>query len=132
MSIAVAIVGSRNFSDLELVRKYVANLAYHDDRAIIVTGGAQGVDLAAEATALDYSLTVQIIKPDWERYGKAAGPIRNEQIVKVSDEVVVFWDGKSHGTKSMMDLARLAGKPLTVIFEDGKVSRPKKQLELCE
>jgi hypothetical protein len=130
---AVAIVGSRDFSDLELVRKYVANLAYHDDRAIIVTGGARGVDTAAQATALEYSLTVQVIKPDWERYGKAAGPIRNEQIVKVSDEVVAFWDGKSRGTKSTIELTRKARKPLAIVFADGrKVSEMPKQLLLCE
>jgi hypothetical protein len=132
-TVAVAVVGSRNFSDLELVRKYVASLAYHDDRAIIVTGGARGVDEAAEATALDYSLLVQVIKPDWERHGKAAGPIRNEQIVRVSDEVVAFWDGKSRGTKSTIELTRKARKPLTIFFEDGrKVREMPKQLALCE
>jgi hypothetical protein len=113
---AVAIVGSRNFSDLELVRKFVEDL---DDGTIIVTGGARGVDQAAEATALEYGLTVQVIKPDWERHGKAAGPIRNEQIVKVSEEVVAFWDGKSRGTKYTIDKARKAGKCVTLFYPNG-------------
>lgn len=130
MSIAVAIVGSRNFANLELVRKYVADL---DERTVVVTGGARGVDTAAEEEALECRLTVQVIKPDWERYGNAAGPIRNEQIVKVSDEVVAFWDGKSRGTKSTIELARKARKALTIFFEDGrKVREMPKQLSLCE
>jgi hypothetical protein len=112
----IAIVGSRNFANLELVRKFVANM---DEGDSVVTGGARGVDTAAEATALDYSLTVQVIRPDWKRYGKAAGMIRNEQIVKVCDEVVAFWDGKSRGTKDTIDKARKARKPIAIFGPDG-------------
>lgn len=52
----VAIVGSREFSDLKRVRKFVANLAKKYPDAIVVSGGARGVDKHAERTALDFGL----------------------------------------------------------------------------
>ena len=42
---------------------------------------------------------------DWDKYGKAAGFIRNEQMAQNADALVVFWDGKSRGTKNMIELA---------------------------
>jgi hypothetical protein len=114
---AIAIVGSRDFSNLELVRKFVANM---DERDIVVTGGARGVDTAAQATALDYGLTVRVIKPDWKRYKRAAGMIRNEQIVEAADEVVAFWDGESRGTEDTINKARKAGKPVLIFGPNGE------------
>lgn len=46
---------------------------------------------------------------DWKRYGKAAGPIRNSQMLEyVKQEnplVVAFWDGESHGTRDTINKA---------------------------
>jgi hypothetical protein len=114
---AIAIVGSRDFPNLELVRNFVEGL---DDGTVIVTGGARGVDQVAEDAALSCAFTVQVIKPDWQRYGRGAGMIRNTQIEKVSDEVVAFWDGQSRGTEDTINKFRKAGKPVTIYGPDGK------------
>lgn len=107
----VGIVGSREFPDLEMVREYVRALDKDD---VVVSGGARGVDLAAEQAAKSAGMRVDIYVPDWRKYGKRAAFLRNRLIVENSDRVVAFWDGVSRGTLNSMDLARELGKPLHV------------------
>lgn len=52
---------------------------------------------------------------DWDTQGKKAGYIRNEQMVKNADALVAFWDGKSKGTKHMIDTAEKHGLPTRII-----------------
>jgi len=80
----------------------------------IVSGGAKGADTLAEQFAKENNLPVKIFKPDWAKYGRGAGPVRNKQIVEYADKVIAFWDGESKGTKSSIDLAEKSGKLLTV------------------
>ena len=107
----IAIVGSRGYPRLNEVAEYVKALP---PDAVIVSGGANGVDQMAELTAKDRGLRTEIYYPDWKRHGKSAGFIRNEDIVKAADCVVAFWDGKSKGTAHSMKLAGKYGKPLEV------------------
>jgi hypothetical protein len=97
---------------LDAVREYV--LALPTD-TIIISGGARGVDTVATMTACFRNLKFEIFYPDWKRYGKSAGFIRNEQIVKAADKVVAFWDGKSKGTAHSIKLAKQYGKPIEII-----------------
>lgn len=108
----VGIVGSRGFSDLEQVRAYVRTLA---PGTTVVSGGAAGVDSAAEEEARRLGLPVQIIKPEWARYGRRAGFLRNKDIVNAADRVVAFWDGKSRGTSHTIKLAEVANKLQSVV-----------------
>lgn len=55
------------------------------------------------------------MKADWDIYGKSAGYIRNAEMAKYADACVVFWDGKSRGTKHMIDLAKKEGIGLKVV-----------------
>lgn len=107
----IAIVGSRNYPDLGAVRKFVHSLPLS---VIVVTGGASGVDSAAEAAARERGIEVRVFRPDWEQFGRSAGIIRNRHIVSVAEMVVVFWDGKSRGTKYTIDLARRLGRRVLV------------------
>lgn len=110
----VAIVGSRGYPNLREVADYVVYRLKPGD--VLVSGGATGVDRAAEAAARAEGLETLIYYPEWELYGKRAGFMRNEMIVLHSDRVVAFWDGKSRGTKDSIDKALKAGKPLEVFF----------------
>lgn len=58
---------------------------------------------------------MEVYIPDWELYGKSAGPIRNRKMVSKSDVVFAFWDGKSKGTKNSIDTAIKLNKPVLVI-----------------
>lgn len=110
--LALGVVGGRDFDDYDL-------LAYVLDGfgpiACIVSGGARGADSVAETYADNRKIPTIIHKPDWERYGKSAGMLRNAYIVRDSDEVVAFWDGKSKGTANTIQRCKDAGKPIHII-----------------
>jgi hypothetical protein len=52
---------------------------------------------------------------DWAKYGPAAGPIRNKEIIDACDVVIAFWDGKSKGTANSIKLAKCKCSPLHII-----------------
>ena len=108
----MAIVGSRNWSDFEMIKAYVDSL---NDTDTVVTGGARGVDQTAEIYARARGLPVLVFQADWDKLGKRAGMIRNRDIVAKSDRLVAFWDGISTGTQHSVSLARAAGKPCLVL-----------------
>lgn len=120
-TIRVAIVGSREYPDLELVRQFVRKLAAKYPRATVVSGGAQGVDQAAEAQAGRLGLKTLIFPADWDRYGRSAGFRRNTTIVEHADVVVAFWDGQSRGTLDTTAKAIIAQKKLFVYDSQGNL-----------
>ena len=99
----VAIVGTRTYPDLEQVREYVRKLSPED---IIVSGGAKGVDETAEDEARKLGMEVISVPPEWDKYGRRAGLVRNDMIVAIADCVVAFWDGVSRGTNYTIDSAK--------------------------
>lgn len=115
----VAIVGSREYPALGRVEAAVRDLP---DGTIVVSGGARGVDDAAERCARARGLTVVLHRAEWQRDGRldrGAGYARNHRIVADADRVLAFWDGRSRGTTHTVSLAVAAGKPVTVIGPDG-------------
>lgn len=115
----VAIVGSRDYPRLDLVRQFVRNLP---ENAIVVSGGARGVDKTAQNEAEKHGWTTEIFPADWSKHGRAAGYIRNQDIVDAADVVVAFWDGQSRGTYHTINLAYEAGKEVIVINAAGRRS----------
>lgn len=83
---------------------------------LIVSGGAQGADKLAEKFAEDNKIDKLIFKAEWDLYGPRAGMIRNEDIVKNSDVVIAFWDGKSKGTNNSIGHAKGMDKELHVVI----------------
>lgn len=117
MSERVAIIGSctwgRRWAEIrERVRALVASLP---PDAVVVSGGAMGVDMAAQLAAQKRGLVTDIHLPDWARDGRAAGFIRNKRIVANADRVVAIWNGESKGTMHTVEIARAAGKPVELI-----------------
>ena len=98
----IAIVGSRNYPDLDKV----GSTSRTCQKALSQFRGADGVDETAEDEARKLGLEVISISPEWNKYGKTAGLIRNDLIVLTADCVVAFWDGVSRGTKYTIDKAR--------------------------
>ena len=126
----VAVVGSREYGDMELVRKFVRNLARTQPEAVVVSGGARGVDRTAEGEARACGLKVVSIKADWDTYGKRAGFLRNGTIVEQSDVVVAFWDGESRGTIDTATKAAGAGKGPVVFGPAGRMRGGLKGMKL--
>ena len=119
----LAIVGSRGFDDFALLNEVVCSCfrsefePYHAE--VIISGGARGADSMAKRWALAAKLDgVEYTEflPDWHKFGKGAGFIRNQQIVDACDMVLAFWDGESKGTKDTIDKARKAMKPTFIVY----------------
>lgn len=109
----LAIVGSRSFTDSALMCAEV--LRAFPDVTCIVSGGAAGADSLARDLALALGINYYEVRPDWKKYGRAAGPLRNREIVERSEAVIAFWDGASKGTAHAIDYARKVGKRVIVI-----------------
>ena len=75
-----------------------------------ISGTAKGADILGEQFAYTYEYEVKRFVPDWNSYGKSAGYRRNAEMAKYASEaygvLFAFWDGKSKGTKNMIDLAK--------------------------
>lgn len=115
----VLIAGCRDFNDYGFAKKYIDY--YLSDirkqyRIIIISGGANGADKLGEHFADENKMKCEYCYPDWEKYGKSAGPRRNFEMVKKSDYIICFWDGKSRGTKSTIEFAQKLQKPLRIKY----------------
>jgi hypothetical protein len=115
-----AIVGSRNYEKLHLVIQLVNKL---DQDSTVISGAALGPDKLAVQAAKQRGLKTKEVEANWARFGKAAGQVRNPELVKLADKIIAFWDGKSAGTQRTIQLARRAGKPLLIVHADGRLER---------
>lgn len=113
--IKLAIVGSRTFNDYELLKNEILRYFNPEDIDCIVSGGARGADAIGEQFADEFQIPKVIYKAEWDKYGKRAGFIRNEYIIKDCTHCIAFWDGESHGTKHGIELCQEMNKPYKVI-----------------
>ena len=101
------IAGSRDVVDWEIVHVAMLNSGFTVTE--VVSGGAKGVDTLGEQWAYRCEIPVKRFPADWDKNGKAAGPIRNRQMAAYADSLVAVWDGQSRGTKNMIDEAKKRG-----------------------
>jgi len=113
----IGIVGGRDFENYDLLKEKLYD--FIDIRAVnvdtIVSGGAKGADSLAEKFAEDIGVQVMIFRPEYEKYGRRAPLERNTLIIKHSDVVFAFWDGKSRGTLDSITKAKKMDKELVII-----------------
>lgn len=87
----------------------------------VVSGAARGPDTYGAEWAHKHRVPVRYVHAAWQEHGRAAGPIRNAQMVDYAAAVeesalVAFWDGQSRGTADVMERARRAGLPILVVY----------------
>lgn len=111
----VAIIGSRTFTNYQLLRDKCIKLLSNSTNVTIVSGGAKGADGLAERFANEFKLPVIVIRPDWQKYGKSAGMIRNGQLLSIASHVIAFWDEESTGTSHMITNAKKQNKLIRII-----------------
>jgi hypothetical protein len=114
----VIIAGSRGFSNYKLLKdtcdKYLREKK-KTHNVVVISGHARGADSLGEKYASDEDLDLEIYPADWKKYGKSAGFMRNEQMADIADAVIAFWNGESHGTKHMIDIAEEKGLNVKVV-----------------
>lgn len=121
--VRVIVAGSRSFDDYELLKDkcdyYLSDALAKGYDIEIVSGTAKGADKLGENYALERGFKIAYFPADWKSYGKRGGYIRNQQMADYSDACICFWDGKSKGTKHMLDIAK--GKHMAtrvVVYEN--------------
>lgn len=100
----VVVCGGRDYDDPDTVVRVLALL---DPRTTIVHGAQRGADTLADAAARRLGLPVERHPAEWQRLGRAAGPIRNREMVAGADLVIAFPGGV--GTADALAAARAAG-----------------------
>lgn len=108
------IAGSRNFinygllyRELQLISKEITE---------IISGGARGADKMGECYANLNNIPIKLFPADWHNLGKQAGYIRNVDMGDYCDKAIIFWDGKSKGTKHMIDILQQKNKPYRIVY----------------
>ena len=130
----VIIAGGRTFDRYDIVQR-VLNATFKEP-FIVVSGCANGADKLGERYAREFNLVVEQHPADWNNlqaepchvkynsrgaYNALAGHNRNREMLQsVLDNpdggcLVAFWDGKSSGTRNMINIAREAGLTVHVI-----------------
>lgn len=115
-SLYLAVVGGRTVDDKDFVEEQIDRVLENikPDKVVIVSGGAKGVDTIARQIAEERGYEIVEIIPDWETYGKKAGPMRNKEIVDLADMVLAIPSKESRGTIHTINYARSKRKPLFV------------------
>ncbi len=111
----VAIIGSRNLT-INNIADYIPNGITE-----IVSGGAKGIDNCAKIYAVENSVKLTEILPEYKKYGRVAPLKRNMQIIDRADLVIAFWDGKSRGTKFVIDNCRRLKKDIKIYKFKAKI-----------
>ncbi len=81
---------------------------------IFVSGDCQGADKLGEKYAKENGFKIEKYPANWQKYGRAAGPKRNELMAQKADYIICFWDKESKGTKSMINYAKKFDKPIRI------------------
>lgn len=107
------IAGSRTITDYWVLEKAMIESGFADEKIDeIVSGCARGPDTLGERWADEHGIKVKRFPADWDKHGKAAGPIRNKQMAEYVGEkgaLLALWDGQSSGTKHMLFIAKGMG-----------------------
>lgn len=106
----IAVIGSRGLT--------VNNLGRYLPKEIteIVSGGAKGIDTCAKEYAQANNIKLTEFLPEYEKYGRSAPLKRNLQIIDYADLVLAFWDGKSRGTKYVINNCKAKNKKVRVFI----------------
>jgi hypothetical protein len=110
----VIIAGGRDFNNYDFLCEMCNNI-FQKEGYEIVSGNAKGADKLGEKYAKEKNIKLTLFPADWNKNGKAAGFIRNKEMAEYGDILIAFWDGKSKGTKHMIDLANNKNLSVNII-----------------
>jgi len=113
----IIIAGGRNFTNYKKLCKVCDNILQNQNNIEIVSGAYyKGADKLGEQYAKERGYKIIRFPANWNKYGKAAGPNRNQQMANYADALIAFWDGKSRGTLNMIDLAKSRNLKINICY----------------
>ena len=111
----VIIAGGRDFNQYSEMVTRCKHYFKNTDNVEIVSGNAKGADFLGERFAKENEYSLKLFPADWNKHGKPAGILRNIDMADYADALIAFWDGKSRGTKHMIDIAEQQGLETRII-----------------
>ena len=117
------VCGSRDYNDQDAVLQVLTTQFKHDPDLVIAHGGAKGADSIADSVARTLGIPIMRFQANWQRDGKAAGPIRNKTMFHVfQPDYVLAFSGHfetSRGTRHMAAYALSRNCQVTLIERTG-------------
>lgn len=102
----VIIAGSRTFNNYSLLKEICDDFLQGFEDIEIVCGMAIGADLLGYNYAISKGYPIKEFIPNWKKFGKKAGMLRNREMANYGNILIAFWDGFSTGTSNMIQEAR--------------------------
>lgn len=103
----VIVCGGRDYSNREFLFEKLQEIHSINPITCLIHGGARGVDSLAKEWALLNNIETKEYLADWNKHGKAAGFIRNKEMLKENPIAVIAFPG-GNGTQNMIDISRKA------------------------
>lgn len=116
----VIIAGGRDFNSPAMLEYEMEIISRRINITEVVCGGAVGADHIGSRWAINNDIPVVCFYADWQKHGRAAGPIRNREMAEYADALVAFWDGL-RGTLNMIHTADRLGLQVEVVRYDGLI-----------
>ena len=113
------IAGSRTIEDSGVLINAIDKHGLQDKTTEVVSGACRGVDLLGEIWANHNNKQLIRFRPDWDKFNKAAGPIRNRTMAEYADALLLIWDGKSKGSANMKKNMEKLNKPIYEVVLSG-------------
>ena len=111
----VVVAASEAFNDYELLKQRLDFYLQNKTDIMIISGGVKGADGLGVRYALEKGYILKQVDTEKDRYGELAEAKRNERISKEADACIIFWDGLSLGTASLIENARKYHVPIKVV-----------------
>lgn len=110
----VIIAGLRTFQDYEVMKKTIEESCFKITE--VVCGCALGADSLGEHWAIKNKIPVSRFPAEWNKYGRKAGPIRNQEMAEYGDALIAIWDGESRGTGDMVRRMKNVNKDVHIKY----------------
>lgn len=114
----VLVCGDRNWKHKGVIRREMYRTLTSDLHNFVIHGDATGADWMACQIANEMKIPCMVYEAHWKRHGRAAGPIRNREMLNEKPDLVLAFHNnieRSRGTKDCVTEARRRGIPVRVI-----------------
>lgn len=116
----VLVCGGRTFDNADWLNRSLDRVHQHRAITLLIHGGARGADALTAKWAANNDIQQEVHQANWDLHGKAAGPIRNHEMLKSKPDIVIAFPG-GKGTRDMVDQARGQRVP---VYEAGQPRPP--------